>query len=206
MKVLIACEKYQKICIAFRNKGHEAYSCDILECSGGHPEWHIKDNVLNHLEDRWDMMIAHPDCTRLTNAGVRWLHIPPPGKTFNNMWKELYEAVGFYIALRDAPIERKAIENPIMHKYARAMIGIIKRQIVQPWWFGDPFFKATGLELYGLPELIPTNKLIPPLKGTDEHKKWSMIHLMSPGPKRSELRSKTFPGIAEAMATQWIET
>ncbi len=180
MKVLVACEKYQIICIAFRNKGHEAYSCDIQPCLGGHPE-----------------------CTRLANSGVRWLHIPPPRKTFNEIWLELYEAVRFYKTLRDAPIVKKALENPIMHKYARAMIGIIKRQVVQPWWFGDPFFKATGLELYGLPELIPTNKLIPPKKDTDEYKAWSLIHRMSPGPLRSELRSKTFPGIADAMADQW---
>lgn len=203
MRVLIACEKYQIICKAFRSRDHEAYSCDIDPCLGGHPEWHIKDDVLNHLNEEWDIMIAHPDCTRLANSGVRWLHIPPTGRTFEEMWKELYEAVEFYIALRDAPIEKKAIENPVMHKYARAMIGLIDRQIVQPWWFGEKAFKATGLELYELPDLIPTNKLIPPERGTEEHKKWSFIHRMSPGPMRSELRSKTFPGIAEAMAAQW---
>ncbi len=204
MKVLVACEESQAITIAFRKRGHDAYSCDLIDCSGGHPEWHIKADVLTVIDNRcWDMMIAHPACTRLTNAGVRWLHTPPQGKTFDEIWKELYEAVKFYIALRDAPIEKKALENPIMHKYARAMIGSIKRQIVQPWWFGNKAFKATGFELYGLPELIPTNKLVPPKKGTEEYKTWSLIHRMPPGPERTKLRSKTFPGIAAAMAEQW---
>ena len=203
MKVLVACEESQAVTIAFRKQGHEAYSCDILECSGGHPEWHIQDDVLSHLDENWDMMIAHPVCTRLANSGVRWLHTPPLGKTFDEIWLELYEAVRFYRAIRDAPIDKKAIENPIMHKYARAMIGKINRQVVQPWWFGDRAFKATGLELYGLSELIPTNKLTPPGKGTTEHKEWSFIHRMPPGPERTKLRSKTFQGIADAMATQW---
>lgn len=203
MKVLIACEESQIVTMAFRAKGHKAFSCDILDCSGGHPEWHIKDDVLNHLHEDWDMMIAHPDCTRLANSGIRWLHVPPKGKTLDDMWHELYEGVKFYLALRNTPIKIKAIENPVMNPYARGMIGKIKRQIVQPWWFGDKAFKATGLELYGLQELIPTNKLTPPEKGTEEYKAWSLIHRMSPGPDRKKLRSKTFPGIAAAMANQW---
>lgn len=204
MKILVACEESQAVTIAFRNKGHEAYSCDIQECSGGHPEWHIKgDAIKEAYSGKYDMMIAHPECTRLTNAGVRWLHVPPPCKTFDEIWNELYEAVTFYRKLRDAPIEKKAIENPIMHKYARAMIGKIERQIVQPWWFGDKAFKATGFEKYNLPDLFPTNKLVPPEKGTDEYKEWSFIHRMPPGPQRSKLRSKTFPGIADAIAAQW---
>lgn len=162
MRVLIACEEIQVVCKAFRKRGHEAFSCDLIDCSGGHPEWHIKDDVLNHLDDNWDMMIAHPICTRLTNSGVRWLHVPPPGKTWDQMWKELYDAVTFYKKLRDANIPKKAIENPIFHKYARAMIGSSDRQVVQPWWFGDKAFKATGFELIDLPELVPTNKLTPP--------------------------------------------
>ncbi len=203
MKILVACEESQAVAIAFRNKGHRAFSCDIQDCSGGHPEWHLKGDVRSFIDKGWDMMIAHPDCTRLTNAGVRWLHTPPSGKTFDQIWNELYESVTFYRSLRDAPIGKIAIENPIMHKYAKAMIGKLKRQIIQPWWFGDKAFKATGLELYGLPELIPTNKLTPPTKGTDEYKKWSFIHRMTPGPERAKLRSKTFSGIARAMAEQW---
>ena len=203
MKVLVACEESQIVTMAFRKLGHEAYSCDIMDCSGGHPEWHIKGDVLKHLDKDWNMMIAHPACTRLANSGVRWLHNPPKGKTLDDMWHELYEGVKFYIALRDAPIKKKCIENPIIHKYARAMIGKMNRQIVQPWWFGDKAFKATGFELFNLPDLVATNKLVTPGKGTAEYKKWSSIHMMSPGPDRTKLRSKTFPGIAAAMAEQW---
>ncbi len=203
MKVLVACEESQAVCIAFREKGHEAYSCDIKDCSGGHPEWHIKGDVIDIIDDGWDSMIAHPCCRRLTNAGARWLHIPPKNRTLDEIWAELAEAVEFYKKLRNAPIKKKAIENPIMHKYARWMTRCGERQVVQPWWFGDKAFKATGFELIGLPPLIPTNKLVPPKKGTEEHKKWSFIHRMPPSTERERLRSKTFPGIANAMADQW---
>lgn len=203
MRVLVACEESQAVANAFRSRGHEAYSCDILDCSGGHPEWHIKDDVLNHLDDGWDMMIAHPVCRRLTNAGARWLHKPPKDKTLVEMWSGLFKGAEFYCRLRDAKITKKCIENPIMHKHAKEIINPGYRQVVQPWWFGDEAFKATGFELIGLPDLIPTNKLIPPKPGTEEHKKWSFIHRMSPGPERERLRSKTFQGIAEAMADQW---
>ncbi|MCK5132669.1 MAG: hypothetical protein KAR40_11025 [Candidatus Sabulitectum sp.] len=203
MNILVACEESQVVTKAFRKIGHEAYSCDIVDCSGGHPEWHIKDDVLNHLDDGWDMMIAHPVCKRLTNAGVRWMKVPPPGKTLVQMWRELFDGAEFYRKLRDADIPKKAIENPIMHCHARELIKPGYRQIVQPWWFGDKAFKATGFELIGLPDLAPTNKLIPPEKGTDEHKEWSFIHRMPPGPDRERLRSRTFPGIADAMAAQW---
>ena len=187
----------------FRKFGHEAFSADIVDCSGGHPEWHIKGNVLDILDDGWDMMIAHPPCTRLANSGRRWLPTPPKGRTMASMWKEFFEGVELYKALRDAPIKKKAIENPVMHDHARELIEKGKRCIVQPWWFGDKAFKATGFELIGLPDLVATNKLDPPKSGTDEHKAWSMIHRMSPGPERAKLRSKTFPGIAKAMPQQW---
>lgn len=203
MRVLIACEESQAVCIEMRKRGHEAYSCDTQECSGGHPEWHIQGDVLDHLDNCWDMMIAHPPCTRLANSGVRWLHNPPKGKTFLQMWDELIDGVDFYNRVRDADIPMKAIENPIMHKYARRMIKPAYKQTVQPWWFGDKAFKATGLELIGLPDLVATDKLIPPKPGTDEHKEWSKIHRIPPGPERAKLRSKTFPGIARAMAEQW---
>jgi hypothetical protein len=203
MMVLVACEESQAVTKEFRRLGHEAWSCDLDDCSGGRPEWHIKDDVLNHLNDGWDMMIAHPVCTRLTNAGVRWLKVPPKGKSLDEMWSELRKAANFYNKLRDADIPKKCIENPIMHKYARELINPGHRQVVQPWWFGDKAFKATGLELIGLPGLVATDKLTPPKPGTDEHKKWSWIHRMPPGPERARLRSKTFPGIARAMAEQW---
>jgi hypothetical protein len=203
LKILIACEESQVITREFRALGHEAYSCDVKECSGGHPEWHIKTDVRNILTDGWDLMIAHPVCKRLANSGVRWLHVPPKGKTIEEMREELIKGAEFYKLLRDAPIPKKAIENPIMHKYARDLIKPGFRQVVQPWWFGDKAFKATGFELINLPELKPTNKLTPPEKGTEEYKRWSFIHLMPPGPKREELRSKTFPGIGKAVAQQW---
>jgi len=205
MKVLIACEESQAVCKAFRALGHEAWSCDLQECSGGHPEWHIKTDVRNVIQDRWDMMIAHPVCKRLANSGVRWLDVPPSGKTKVQMWKELFAAAEFYLELRNAPIPRKAIENPIMHCYAKELVGSPERHIVQPWFFGDPAFKATGFELINLPPLEPTNKLTPPKKGTQEYKEWSFIHRMPPGPEREKQRSKTFPGMAKAMAEQWSE-
>lgn len=204
MEIIVACEESQEVTKAFRAKGHNAYSCDILDCSGGYPEWHIKGDVLDILNDGWDMMIAFPPCTRLTNSGIRWLKVPPKGKTLKQIWEELVIAVAFYKEFQEVDIELKAIENPVMHPYAIERIGKIKRQIVQPWWFGDKAFKATGFELFGLPELTPTDKLIPPKKGTEEHKKWSFIHRMPPGPNRAKLRSKTFPGIANAMSEQWV--
>ena len=119
------------------------------------------------------------------------------------MWNELEEAAAFYRMLRDAPIPKKAIENPVMHPHAQARIGRPKRHVVQPWWFGEPAFKATGFELIGLPPLVATEKLTPPAIGTDEHKKWSWIHRMPPGPNREKERSLTFQGIANAMSRQW---
>lgn len=202
MKILVACEESQAVTIELRKLGHEAYSCDIEECSGGHPEWHIQGDVLDQLDNGWDMMIAHPPCTRLANSGVRWLTKPPKGKTLNQMWEELHEGAKFYNAVRDANIPLKAIENPVMHGYARKLINPVYKQIVQPWWFGDKAFKATGFELIGLPDLVATDKLTPPKSGTEEHKKWSKVHRMSPGPERSKLRSKTYLGIAKAIATQ----
>jgi len=201
MRVLVACEESAKVREAFRLMGHDAWSCDLQETRV--PGNHIKGDVIGILDDGWDLMIAHPVCTRLANSGVRWLHKPPKGKTKDEMWTELEDAARFYVTLRDAPIKKKAIENPIMHKYAKELIGEMKRQIVQPWWFGDPAFKGTGFELINLPELIPTNKLSPPAPGTDEHKLWSKCHRMPPSKDRAKMRSETYQGIADAMASQW---
>ena len=204
MKVLVACEYSGRVRDAFISRGHDAISCDLLptESPGPHHKGDVVDYIYNSGEE-FDLMIAHPDCTRLTNAGVRWLHKPPKGKTLDEMWGDLFDAVEFYRILRDAPIPRKAIENPVMHKYARRMARPGDRQIIQPWWFGDEAFKATGLELINLPCLIPTNKLNPPKKGTPEHYSWSQCHMESPGPDRWKNRSRTYPGIADAMADQW---
>lgn len=207
MKILVACEESQAVTIELRKLGHEAYSCDIIDCSGGHHEWHIKGDAVEVAHGAvWDMMIAHPPCTRLTNAGRRWLHNPPPGKTMVQMWREFFEGVQLYAALRNAPIPKIAIENPVMHDHAREALGIIKRHVVQPWWFGDMAFKATGWELKGLNPLVESSeslRAIVPKPGTDEHKKWSIIHRCPPGKDRAKIRSKTFPGMARAIAEQW---
>lgn len=201
LNVLVACEYSGRVREAFAALGHNAMSCDLLptEVPGNHYQGDVRDV----LYEEWDLMIAHPPCTRLTNSGVRWLHVPPIGKSKQQMWDDLDSAAEFYKLLRDAPIAKKAIENPIMHCYAVERINPGNRQIVQPHWFGDAAFKATGFELIGLPELIPTNKLVPPEKGTQEYKAWSKVHMASPGPDRWKERSRTYLGIADAMALQW---
>lgn len=201
-RVLIACEFSGVVRRAFRERGHDAYSCDLLPAEDG-SQHHCQGDVRKILGDGWDLLVAHPECTRLTNAGVRWLSKPPKGKTKVQMWRALFEGAEFYQALRDCDIPLKAIENPVMHCHARELIEPVARQIVQPWWFGDPQFKATGFELQGLPRLVATDKLKPPKKGTKEHAEWSRVHRMSPGPHRAKERSRFFPGMAAAMATQW---
>src|SRR5436190_6718521 len=203
MRVLVACEFSGVVRKAFRRLGHDAWSCDLLPAEDG-SEWHIQGDVRSQLDRNWDLMVAHPPCTRLTNSGVRWLSVPPAGRTVAEMWTELREGAEFYRALRDAPIPLKAIENPVMHKYARELIGSVRRrQVVQPWWFGEREFKATGWELFGLPELVATDRLAPPESGTPEHAQWSKVHRASPGPERWKVRSRTLRGPAAAMAEQW---
>lgn len=194
MRILIACEYSGRVRDAFIAKGHDAVSCDILPTDVPGP--HHQGDVMDILDDGWDMMIAHPPCTRLANSGVRWLHE-------RNLWDEMREAAAFYLKLRNAPIQKKCLENPVMHKYAKALLGDIRRQVVQPHWFGEPMFKATGYELHGLPDLIPTNKLDVPANGTKEHKAWSWVHRCPPGPDRWKIRSITPKGIASAFAEQW---
>lgn len=201
LNVLVACEESGEVRDAFIAQGHNAMSCDLLPTAKPGP--HYQGDVRGILHWGWDLMIAHPVCTRLANSGVRWLHVPPPGKTLAQMWRELDEAIEFYLALRNAPIPRIGLENPVMHCYARERLGNIERHIVQPWWFGEEMFKATGFELHGLPPLMPTIRLVPPKPGTEEHKRWSWVHRASPGPDRAKVRSRTAPGIARAMAEQW---
>lgn len=203
MRVLVACECSGIVRRAFREAGHEAWSCDIKPAEDGSP-FHIQDDVRNWLRADWDLMIAHPECTRLTNAGVRWLKVPPPGKTLEEMREKLREGADFYRTLRDAPIPKKCIENPIMHRYARELILPGPRQVLQPWHHGDPFFKAIGLELVNLPPLKESNRLTPPRPRTPEHKAWSAVHMARPGPNRATDRSRFFPGVARAMAHQWL--
>jgi len=187
MKVLIACEESQEVCKAFRELGHEAFSCDILPCSGGHPEWHIQDDILKHLNDGWDLMIAHPPCTRLCNSGVMWLEK-------RDLWDDMKESAVFFRKLYDAKIKKKCIENPIPHKYAMEIIKEKYSQIIQPWMFGHGETKATCLWLQGLPILKSTNIV---------SGRFQRLHRLPPSKERAMLRSKTYPGIAKAMAEQW---
>ena len=189
MKVLVACEESQAVTIAFREQGHEAYSCDILPCSGGHPEWHIQGSVVHELYQTWDMIIAFPPCTRLANSGVRWL-------AERDLWQEMYQACEFFNLFQSYAIRENipvVIENPIPHKYAVEYIGKYT-QLIQPWQFGHGEAKATCLWLYNLPKLKPTN-----IVDGREQRVWKM----PPSKDRAKLRSKTFPGIAKAMAGQW---
>ncbi len=203
--VLVACEYSGTVRNAFLREGHDAWSCDLLPSDDGSNR-HIIGDARDLLNDGWDLlMVAHPPCTRLCNSGVRWLHAAPRGKTTDQMWAELDEGAALFSDFWNAPIERIAIENPVMHKHAKARIRNYRppAQTVQPWWFGDPAFKATGFYLKNLPPLAPTAKLTPPAKGTDAHKRWSWVHRMPPGPDRARERARFFPGMAAAMASQW---
>jgi len=196
MRILIACEESQTVCKEFRKLGFETFSCDIMDCSGGHPEWHIKDDVLNHLNDGWDLMIAHPPCTHLACSGRRVFYL----KIADGRQQE---ALNFVSILLNAPIDKIALENPI---------GVISTkirkpdQIIQPYWFGDNVQKATCLWLKNLSKLIPTNIVEPEMTYYKNGQKVSKFHYETaflPKTQRSIIRSKTFIGIAKAMAEQW---
>lgn len=198
LRVLIGCATSCVALNAFLARGHDAWQCDLLPADEP-TNRHIQGDVRDHLADGWDLLIVcNPPCTRLCNSGVRWLHE-------RDLWAERDEAVALFIACWRAPVDRVALENPVMHRHARQRMpaDLPKPQIVQPWWFGDPAFKATGLYTRGLPHLVPTRRLTPPATGTGAHKTWSMIHRASPGPDRWKVRSKTFAGMAEAWAIQW---
>lgn len=200
LRVLIACEESQAVCIAFRERGHEAYSCDILPCSGGHPEWHIQDDVLKHLDYGWDRVICFPPCTDLAVSGARWFDK-------KRLSGEQEQSISFFLACYN---HSDMVENPIgimnngeylkrwfpfYYKLAEDLgLFINIKQIIQPWQFGHGETKATCLWLKNLPKLIPTN-IVP---GREQR-----IWKMAPGPDRAKERSKTFPGIATAMAEQW---
>lgn len=206
MRVLVACERSGVVRRAFEALGHDAWSCDTEPADDGSNR-HIRDDVRNHLNGGWDLLaVMHPPCTVLCNSGVKHLYIGGQKKNGREpaRWAALDEAAAFYRTLREeGGIPRRAIENPVMHGHAIKATGRGKVQFVQPWWFGDPFFKATGLELIGLAPLSATNRLTPPKSGTDEHKRWSAVHRESPGPDRARKRSQTYPGLAAAMAAQW---
>ena len=207
--VLIACERSGVMRRAFETLGHDAWSCDLEPADDGSNR-HIRGDVRDFLNDGWDLLaVMHPPCTVLCNSGAKWLYIggkkvhgPDPKR-----WNELAQAAAFYRHLRDADqIPHRIVENPIMHRHAIKATKRGRVQFVQPWWFGDPFFKATGLELINLPDVVATNRLTPPKPGTPEHKEWSRIHRQSGWGRhaadRARKRSETFPGFAAAVARQ----
>ena len=204
-RILIACEESQTVCKAFRERGHEAYSCDILPCSGGHPEWHIQgDAIAEAYSKKYDLMIAHPPCTYLTVTGNRWFNVDRYGEKAVQRHKDRDNAVRFFVLLAEAPIEKIAIENPL------GTISTSYRkpdQIIQPFQFGHKEAKKTCLWLKNLPRLIPTNIVEQEERVTyasgKTMPKWYADAWHLPKEERTKLRSKTFQGIADAMAEQW---
>lgn len=197
MKILLACEESQAVTREFRAIGHEAYSCDILPTSGNNPEWHIQDDVTKILNDNWDMVIAFPPCTHLASSGAAWFE----AKRKDGRQQQ---GIDFFHLFTDLKAPKVAIENPIgvMSTFYRK-----PDQIIQPYYFGDPYRKSTCLWLKGLPKLQPTNivdmgEQITYKSGTTMPKWYADAWKLSPA-ERSKVRSKTFPGIAKAMATQW---
>ncbi len=196
MRVLIACEFSGRVRESFRALGHDAFSCDLLPADDDSPN-HIQGDVLKVIDDGWDMMVAHPPCTFMANSGVQHLH-----KTAKR-WVDLFEATDFFNALLDAPIEMIAVENPIMHKYAKRLIGYRQQtQTIQSWMFGHMETKATCLWLKNLSPLVPTTNLKKETYELPEKERSRMFHL-PPSADRWKLRSTTYQGIADAMATQW---
>ena len=218
MNVLVACEESQRVCAAFREKGHNAFSCDIVPCSGGHPEWHIQGDVIEVLNGRcsfetadgtthkiewkWDLIIAHPPCTYLSNAGARWLYAG--GELNEERYRKGLDGKKFFMAMINADCQRIAVENPIpssiydLPQYT---------QIIQPYQFGEPWSKKTCLWLKGLEPLQPTN-IVEDYKPYCSSGSYSKTHDQKyKGASRkggsAKSRSKTFHGIANAMAEQW---
>jgi len=199
-KILIACEESQRVTKQFRALGYEAYSCDVLDCSGGHPEWHIKgDAIKEAYSGKYDLMIAHPPCTYLSNAGARWLY--PKGKLNNERYKKGLDAKEFFIKLLSSPIERICVENPLPSKVFDLPSHT---QIIQPYQFGESYSKKTLLWLKNLP-LLKHTKVIDNYKtylpsNTGGKKRGQSYRFVSINKSDS---SKTFKGIAKAIASQW---
>jgi hypothetical protein len=219
MKIVLACEYSGRTREAFRARGHDVVSVDLLPSEDNSPH-HIVGDAFAVIDSfKPDMVIAHPPCTYLANSGVRWLWLPHRGLDYQGnetipvidtaRWKAMKEGAEFFAKFLRLPVPKIAVENPIMHGYARTEIKRVSgreitQHFVQPWWGGDKAFKATGFTLIGLPSLTkPASALVPPKHGTPEHKAWSVIHNASPGPNRWKERSRTFPGIAKLMAEQW---
>jgi len=204
IKVLVACEESQAVTIEFRKLGIEAFSCDLLPCSGGHPEWHLHCDVFEIINNGWTLMVAHPECTRLTVTANKW-YKPEFSHRFPTIHEDREKAVEFFMAMVNAPIKYKAIENPI---------GIMSTryrkpdQIIQPYQFGDPERKSTCLWLENLPKLTPTNIVQPDIIYHKSGRTDGKLHFETmklPKEERRKARSVTFPGIAEAIANQYTE-
>ena len=195
MKILVACEESQAVCRAFRAKGHEAYSCDIQKCSGGHPEWHIMKPVEEVLYNGWDMLIGFPPCDYLSNAGARWLH--PKGELNQSRYQKGLKAREFFMMLYNAPIKHICIENPTPSRIYNLPEP---SQTIQPYQFGHPYSKRTNLWLKRLPALKKTKILdkFEPYINTKSQRN-------TKAKSNKKLRSKTFEGVALAMADQWSE-
>lgn len=191
MRILVACEFSGTVRRAFAALGHDAWSCDLLPAEDRSNK-HIIGDARDLLHDGWDLLaVFHPPCTRLCNSGVRWL-------AERNLWAELDEAAALFSDFWNAPIERIALENPVMHKHAKARIVNYQEpaQSIQPWQYGHGETKRTCLWLKNLPTLTPTNIV----SGRE-----ARVHRMSPGPDRWKERSRFYPGIADAMAVQWTD-
>lgn len=223
MKVLVACEESQTVCKAFRERGHEAYSCDVIECSGGHPEWHIKGDALKVINGRcefqtadgethriggkWDLLIAHPPCQKLSCAGAVNLGrkdcVCATAKWREQFFNDRTDAAIFFMSFLAADCDHICVENPVGY-----MSSHYKKptQYIEPFYFGDPWKKKTGLWLKGLNKLTPTNIVTPAGKWVQQNKKgmapkseaWEVL-----GHRSQRLRSLSFPGTASAMAEQW---
>lgn len=205
-KVIIGCEESQAICLAFRKRGHEAYSCDLQPSSGGHPEWHLQMSIFDALKlKKWDLLIAHPPCTYLTVTGNKWFKeqpARPSGALVGRAREEAREeAIQFFLDLARANVKMICLENPV-----GIMSSVYRKpdQIIQPFEYGHPEPKKTCLWLKGLPKLVPTDIVEPEYFISKSGKRLaSWYYKPSPSPERQKMRSVTFSGIAEAMANQW---
>lgn len=220
MRILIACEESQAVCIEMRKRGHEAFSCDLESCSGGYPEWHIKDDIMYVMPGKiisLNFLGAHPVCKYIANSGVRWLASKKeiPGFEWSNKYRIFINNERFKKMRLGALFFKSMlsyvknvgcgyVENPILHKYAMEIIQDKPTQIIQPYHFGHTETKATCLWIVGLPKLKETNNVYNEMMKLD-YKDRAKIHYASPGPQREKLRSKTYPRIAQAMAEQWTE-
>ena len=205
MKGIVLCEYSGMVSSAFRAEGIDCWSCDLLPTEGD-PAWHYQQDAIEVAYGLpWDFAIMHPDCTKLANSGSK--HLYRDGKKENgpnfSRWEEMEDGAEFYRKLRDAPIKFKAVENPVMHGAGIKATRRGATKFYHPHFFGDPFFKWTGLEVVGFPHLTRTHFMQVPKPGTDEHKKWSKAHRMSPGIDRGKERARFEPGFAKAIAQQY---